>query len=1026
MTLKSRVLSCGTALAALTQSLWGQPASPWRVFRAADGLPEPACASVTVGPQGTILARHLNKPFVTKLDGYSLTILPAPPISGSRIHESPAGQLWAAAPDGLFEFKEGDWVFHLVPEIAVESAAIAPHPSHGVPLCPVRQGRVLFLLRDRLMALNAEDPEHVGTELLRSAKQTRLGAFLGLTPARDGGLWISGARGLAKLPGPVRALKADSEWEEFELSESLPVRDLREPRTDDAGGLTTVADSVNGAEPVIVHFDGQQWTTQSAGTELVRFAWIGPEQTRWLATTNALFSRRDARDEMTREENFADRRFLDAATDPVGVFWLATSGGLYRHAPPVWRTPASAASIRAPVHGLVEDLDGRLWFVSDNALQVLSEDRIRAFPLADRARRRLQSVRTLLPLADGSLLFEAEEQLLRFQPASGRLDGITPKTSPARFRLLGLLKDRSVCVQRLSGNTPAEESRLETFDGGHFKPLPGPSPSPAFGQTWFAFSQTRNGDLWLSGERGVAWYRDAQWKMFSAADRIAPEGGIHFAEAADGRLWCATPDQVWLFDGRQWSMIRAGFESINALAHSRDGSLWVASNSGLHRFHRGDWVENSTVEGLPAAMVTSLCEDRRGQLWAGTSQGLSRQHPDADPDPPRTEILPPFEKRIPEGGAITLDFRGLDKWKFTPLNRLLYSHRLDEGEWSAFRELGSITFTDLSAGRHVFQVRAMDRNGNIEPRPAQFSFIVALPWHREARLVAIGGAGLAVALFFAALAFNRHLRLRRSYAEVERQVAERTRELELASRELVHSQKMNALGTLAAGIAHDFNNILSIVKGSAQIIEDNLDRPEKVRTRVERIKTVVDQGAGIVRAMLGFSRGSDETLEPCDLNAVVDDTITLLGDRFLREVELRFDRAPELPAVPAAKNFVQQILLNFLFNAAESMHERKRVVLSTTPLEKLPASLVLKPVEAGAYVSVAVRDFGCGIPPANLPRIFEPFFTTKALSTRRGTGLGLSMAYDLAKRMHAGLAVESEVGQGSVFTLILPVKPGRP
>jgi signal transduction histidine kinase len=514
--------------------------------------------------------------------------------------------------------------------------------------------------------------------------------------------------------------------------------------------------------------------------------------------------------------------------------------------------------------------------------------------------------------------------------------------------------------------------------------------------------------------------------MFSAADRIAPEGGIHFAEAADGRLWCATPDQVWLFDGRQWSMIRAGFESINALAHSRDGSLWVASNSGLHRFHRGDWVENSTVEGLPAAMVTSLCEDRRGQLWAGTSQGLSRQHPDADPDPPRTEILPPFEKRIPEGGAITLDFRGLDKWKFTPLNRLLYSHRLDEGEWSAFRELGSITFTDLSAGRHVFQVRAMDRNGNIEPRPAQFSFIVALPWHREARLVAIGGAGLAVALFFAALAFNRHLRLRRSYAEVERQVAERTRELELASRELVHSQKMNALGTLAAGIAHDFNNILSIVKGSAQIIEDNLDRPEKVRTRVERIKTVVDQGAGIVRAMLGFSRGSDETLEPCDLNAVVDDTITLLGDRFLREVELRFDRAPELPAVPAAKNFVQQILLNFLFNAAESMHERKRVVLSTTPLEKLPASLVLKPVEAGAYVSVAVRDFGCGIPPANLPRIFEPFFTTKALSTRRGTGLGLSMAYDLAKRMHAGLAVESEVGQGSVFTLILPVKPGRP
>ena len=98
----------------------------------------------------------------------------------------------------------------------------------------------------------------------------------------------------------------------------------------------------------------------------------------------------------------------------------------------------------------------------------------------------------------------------------------------------------------------------------------------------------------------------------------------------------------------------------------------------------------------------------------------------------------------------------------------------------------------------------------------------------------------------------------RSYAEVEKKVAERTRELEVANRQLLHSQKMNALGTLAAGIAHDFNNILSIIKGSAQIIEDNLDNHGKVRTRVDRINTVVEQGAGIVKAMLGFSRDSDE------------------------------------------------------------------------------------------------------------------------------------------------------------------------
>jgi signal transduction histidine kinase len=73
---------------------------------------------------------------------------------------------------------------------------------------------------------------------------------------------------------------------------------------------------------------------------------------------------------------------------------------------------------------------------------------------------------------------------------------------------------------------------------------------------------------------------------------------------------------------------------------------------------------------------------------------------------------------------------------------------------------------------------------------------------------------------------------------------------------------------------------------------------------------------------------------------------------------------------------------------------------------------------------VAVRDFGCGIAPEHVPRVFEPFFTTKALSTRRGTGLGLSIVYELAKKMEAGLALESSVGQGSIFSLYLPAKLG--
>jgi signal transduction histidine kinase len=280
-----------------------------------------------------------------------------------------------------------------------------------------------------------------------------------------------------------------------------------------------------------------------------------------------------------------------------------------------------------------------------------------------------------------------------------------------------------------------------------------------------------------------------------------------------------------------------------------------------------------------------------------------------------------------------------------------------------------------------------------------------------------------VTVFFAGLAFNRHRQLVRSYAEVEAKVALRTQQLERANLELFHSQKMNALGTLAAGIAHDFNNILSIIKGSAQIIEDNLDNAMKVRTRTERIKTVVEQGSGIVNAMLGFSRNSERHLTPCNLNTIVQNTITLLGDRFLREADVQFKPSDEaLPEVPASKDFIQQILLNFIFNAAEASTGRKQIVLSVAQSCTLPPGLALKPATADSYIFVSAKDFGSGIAPENMPRIFEPFFTTKSLSTRRGTGLGLSMVYELAKQMECGLSVESEIGKGSTFTLIVPVR----
>ena len=1018
-----------SASLALAGNCWGQKASNWRVYKLADKLPESACISVTVSPQGKVLARHFNLPVVTELDGYDVRTIPSPEIGKSRVYQSPGGQLWAVVPEGLQEFVEGSWVLHRLANIAGQTHGVTSRVIDPVPLWPVRQGVVLLLLPSGLLEYNSENTAHPQTKILREAAQMRIGSFSSLAAARDGGLWIAGAQGLAKIPGPVRNLRPETAWLEYVSPEALQVGNFQAPHEDEEGGVTAIAESVTNEQRVVVYFDGGTWSVQSAGNERLRQAWRGADKTRWAMSTGTLFEGDQTRPDLAECDEVLARSYYDVAVQPGSTFWLATSDGLFRYAPALWRIPVALRGITSPVSCLASDAAGGLWFTTGGRLYLLQGDQIRGIPFPPQIGRNLQE-RELFVLKDGTVLAVLEDAesntgdvLFTLAPGSSNLNAVVLGERGPHLRALGLLNDGRLCAQVLEGD--GTEESLQAFDGVHFERMPEAIPRGALGTNWHSFFVAQNGDWWLSGEGGAAYYSESKWRLFPASgDKSTPEDARWFAELPDGKIWLAAHDQIWEFDGHNWLALHRGFDHINGMVRSRDGGVWVASNSGLHRYFQGGWIENGGEEGLPSAAIRNIHEDQRGRFWAATTRGLSLFHPEADPDPPRTsvQVLPEGPGNLREGSTISLIFTGEDKWKYTPRDRLLYSYRLDVRDWSAFQEDSRMSFPDLPAGKHYFQVRAMDRNGNIDQHPARVEFVVVPPWYKEARLVLISGMGAMAALFFAGVAFNRHRRLLRSHAEVERKIAERTRELEVANRELVHSQKMNALGTLAAGIAHDFNNILSIIKGSTQIIEENVENPQKIRTRTDRIKLVVEQGAGIVKAMLGFSRDSGQEPALCDVNEVVQDTLKLLGDRFLREVQVDFKPTRGLPGVLAAREFIQQILLNFIFNGAESMDTGKQIVLSSRMITELPADLVLLPLPASRYVTVSVRDSGCGIPTENLPRIFEPFFTTKALSTRRGTGLGLSMVYELAKKLGAGLAVQSVVNQGSTFMLILPVR----
>ncbi|HVV72165.1 MAG TPA: ATP-binding protein, partial [Verrucomicrobiae bacterium] len=841
------------------------------------------------------------------------------------------------------------------------------------------------------------------------------------------------------VPGPLRNVGPETEWQQHPIPKTLGVENLQGPHESPVFGsgtirqlgLVALAESVTNHQKLMAGFDGQTWTIEALPPIKVRQVWWGPDGTRWAMGISSLFEwEAGAHADLGENEEISARQYFDLAVEPGGNFWLATSDGLFRYSPPLWRTPVPLRKLDTPVRCLATDPEGRLWFASGNRVYSFQTNQLKTYPIPPAAGRSLQ-IRSFYWLKSGLLAVAAVEpesstgdQLFGIEPETGTVRPLAGGSPAPRIRALGLLPDGSLCLQ--SAGSPASEGHwsLSRFDGQTIQPIAEPPPVEALGTNLHAMFTAQNGDLWLGGDLGTAYFHEQRWLAFTSSDKSVPEAPVAFAELPDGKIWCAEQDQIWEFDGRIWNVVRHGFDRINALLRARDGSIWAACNNGLQRYVQGVWLENSLEEGLPASTVREVCEDQRG-VWAATTRGVSLFHPEADRDPPAVSIqrLPSPGNSPADANVTSLYFAGQDKWRYTPASRLLFSYRLDDGDWSTYQEVDHVTYSDPSAGKHSLKVKALDRNGKSSKEPAQYDFAIILPWYKETRLVLIASTGLAAALFFAALAFNRHRRLVRSYAEVEKKVAERTLQLELASQELLQSQKMRALGTLAAGIAHDFNNILSIVKGSAQIIEDNLDNPHKIKSRADRIKTVVDQGAGIVRAMLGFSRDSGQEAGVCDINTVVDDTLKLLGDRFLREVQVKHQPTANLPPVIASKDFIQQILLNFIFNAAESMTLSKEILVSSRVLPELPANLVLVPVPAPSYVAISVSDSGCGIAPEILPRIFEPFFTTKALSSRRGTGLGLSMVYELAKKLGAGLFVESVLDQGSTFSLILPVQP---
>jgi signal transduction histidine kinase len=301
-----------------------------------------------------------------------------------------------------------------------------------------------------------------------------------------------------------------------------------------------------------------------------------------------------------------------------------------------------------------------------------------------------------------------------------------------------------------------------------------------------------------------------------------------------------------------------------------------------------------------------------------------------------------------------------------------------------------------------------------KPRPAG--------WPHSTGAIMFGLACVTPAAFFALGSLRRHRRLLQQFVLSQAEAQRRSHELEAAKIELMHSQKMKALGTLAAGIAHDFNNLLSVIRMSNKLIGRAAPANPDVAEEVVSIEKAVQRGKHVVGSMLGYSRESPGGQGRCDPTETVEDTVSLLSREFLSGLELTLSLDRNAPPVRVGRSRLEQILLNLLVNAAEAMKGRGKLELAVQCRQQPEGDFLLRPQAAPALVELRVADSGPGIAPEILPRIFEPFFTTKSAGAKQGAGLGLSMVYTIAEQEGLGIAVESQPGRGAVFRILLPAE----
>jgi signal transduction histidine kinase/ligand-binding sensor domain-containing protein len=501
------------------------------------------------------------------------------------------------------------------------------------------------------------------------------------------------------------------------------------------------------------------------------------------------------------------------------------------------------------------------------------------------------------------------------------------------------------------------------------------------------------------------------------------------------------------------------------------GFLWISARNGLCRFDpaTGQTRTFGAQNGLPGSEYPygptfSTSDGRIYMAWGPQVVTISPGQVHDDPYPPEVVFTGlsvfgkpaeigkdgPLKEHISVANKITLHHNQNDftiqytAVHFTRGGESQYAFRITpyDKQWIQAGTQRRARYADLPSGTYTFQVKAANADGLWNEKGAEITVVILPPWWKTVRAY-VFYILLLVATVSAAFRFYRNYLIGKEKKRIQILELKNAREIEIAYTELkatqnrlIQSEKMASLGELTAGIAHEIQNPLNFINNFSALNIELMDEmkevmtagdskeaitiAEDIRLNLGKISHHGKRADTIVKDMLQHSRSSSGVKEPADINALAEEYLRL-SYHGLRAKDKSFNATMKSEFDPAVGkiNIIPQdmgrAILNLINNAFYAVNEKRKLnIKGFEPLVSISTK------KLGDKIEIRVSDNGTGIPQPNLDKIFQPFFTTK--SAGQGTGLGLSLCYDIITKGHGGdINVESKEGEGSTFIVYLPL-----